>query len=544
MEQTNMVPPSFQEDNKNAETNAYKSVEVNSHRSAEVIAYKREAESPLLHKIRSNFGIFGGISLIFGALFTLLFYRVGVGLNVFLFTLVMTSLLWAVMRKLSLTLKTGTKLYYGGATLLGLSTAFTSSGVLQALNVLGILFLLDLSLLHQLYEDHQWDFTKHIARMFGLLFQSIAAIGKPFVDCVRFFKKTRVLRNDKVRNITIGIVVSIPFLWIILALLSSADLLFGRITKDIADSIFSTDVFSVGIMILFGFLACYCILCAAAAKVGVPEKQDRPKADASIAATGMTVLCLVYVVFCFIQLAYLFSDGLFVLPQEFTFAEYARRGFFELLAVTVINIVLILLCRAFFEESRLLRIIITVMTVCTYIMIASATYRMLLYIGAYHLTFLRVFVLLSLLIDALVLAGVIISVYNRRFPLFRYCVAVISICYITFSFSKPDYYIADYLIKQNQLLDREDVLYLTRDLSLDAAPVVLPLLADSERWTSGQLTDDDNYDRDMFLYGSREEDIRTDYYQRIASAEEEMELRDFVYAKFQARRLVDDYPLR
>lgn len=576
MEQTNMVPPSCREDNigaqakenisadgnayksiegtadrnadgsgyKSADVNVYSSPDGNADRSAYVNPYKREPESPLLHKIRSNFGIFGGISLIFGASFTLLFYRVGVGLNVFLFTFVMILLLWAAVRKLSMTLKTGTKLYYAGAALLGLSTAYTSSGVLQALNVLGILFLLDLSLLHQLYEDHQWDFTKHFARMFGLLFQSIAAIGKPFVDCVRFFKKTRVLRNDKVRNITIGIVVSIPFLWIVLALLSSADLLFGRMTKGIIDSLFSTDAFSIGIMILFGFLVCYCILCAAATKVGIAEKKEGSKADASIAATGMTVLCLVYAVFCFIQLTYLFTDGLFVLPQEFTFAEYARRGFFELLAVTVINIVLILLCRAFFEESRWLRMIITVMTVCTYIMIASATYRMLLYIGAYHLTFLRVFVLLSLLIDALVLAGVIVSVYKRSFPLFRYCVGVISVCYIAFSFSKPDYYIADYLIKHNQLLDREDISYLIHELSLDAAPIVLPILAESERWTSGQLTDDNNYDRDMFLYGPPEEVIRADYYQRIASATGDMELRDFVYARFRATKLVDDYPLQ
>lgn len=79
---------------------------------------------------------------------------------------------------------------------------------------------------------------------------------------------------------------------------------------------------------MFGFLACYCILCGFASKVGLQEKKALGKADASIAITFMTLLTLVYAVFCVIQVVYLFANGLLVLPDGFTFAEYARRGFF------------------------------------------------------------------------------------------------------------------------------------------------------------------------------------------------------------------------
>jgi hypothetical protein len=92
------------------------------------------------------------------------------------------------------------------------------------------------------------------------------------------------------------------------------------------------------------------------------------KAEASIAATFMTLLCVVYTFFCGIQLIYLFANGLFVLPEEYTFAEYARRGFFELLTVAVINVLLMVLCRAFFKESKILRIVITFMTNYNYVM--------------------------------------------------------------------------------------------------------------------------------------------------------------------------------
>jgi hypothetical protein len=509
---------------------------------AAVVAFERKPESPLLTKVRKDFGVFGGISIIFGVFFALWFYKAVIGLNVLLFTIVLITLLCVIMRKLSLTVKTETKLYYGGAILLGISTTLTTSETLHFLNILGILFLLDLSLLHQFYEDHSWDFTKHLGYMFGLVFQSIAAIGKPFVDCTNFLKHTKILKNDKARNILAGILISIPFLWVIMALLSNADLLFGKLTKSMVNFTFSSDVFAVGFMILFGFLACYCILCGALSKAGTPQKKDVAKADASIAITVMTILCLVYVVFCGIQLVYLFTSGLFILPEEFTFAEYARRGFFELLAVTIINISLMLLCKAFFKESRLLRIILTCMTICTYILIISATYRMLLYIGAYHLTFLRVFVLLALFIDALVLTGVIYSEYNKKFPLFRYCVAVISVCYIAFSLSKPDYYIASYLIDQVELLDQEDMMYLTYDLSLDAAPVVLPLLADGDRWTIEPLANDDNYDSQRYTGGGSKASIIDNYYLRIDQANESQDFREFNYSNYSAARWVKEYP--
>jgi hypothetical protein len=289
-------------------------------------------------------------------------------------------------------------------------------------------------------------------------------------------------------------------------------------------------------MFCYGFFACYCILCGAVYKVGHEEKKAMDKADPTIAVTFLLILCMVYVLFCGIQLLYLFSDGLFKLPEQYTFAEYARRGFFELLAVTIINIVLMLICNTLFKESRWLRFLITFMTACTYIMIASATYRMLLYIGAYQLTFLRLFVLLSLLIDALILSGIILSQYKKEFPLFNYCVIVISLCYITFSFARPDYFIASYLTDHKDILTGEDMNYLTLDLSLDATPVVLPLLNNRERWEEPDNKMDDesemNYDYSVIV---------NDYYDRIARVAADTEIRDYNYSREKAVSMVEKF---
>ncbi len=490
--------------------------------TAGVFVQKR-TEAPLLTRIRKQFEITGAVSLLFGIFFVVSFYRAGVGFNALFFTAVMVQLLITAMRRYEIPIKSGTKVYYSFSLLFGLSVALTDNEALQFMNIVSILILLDLSILHQLHEDGKWDFMQYLGRIFGMLFLGIGSIGMPFIDSVGFLKRSKIFKNDKFRNIFIGILVALPLLLVIIALLSGADMLFGDMTRNIYDFLFSADIIGVTVMLIFGFLCCYCILCGAAAQTGRSGSRTMKKADASIAVTVMVMICLVYAIFCGLQIVYLFAGGLFTLPEGYTFAEYARRGFFELLAVAIINVALMLITAAFFTENRLLRILLTIMTACTYILIGSAAYRMLLYIGTYHLTFLRLFVLLSLFIIALILSGVIVSVYRKSFPLFRYSTMVITVCYLAFSFAKPDYFIASYFADHQSQFDLEDAAYMAYDLSLDAAPVVLPLLSDQKYWST-----DIGY-------------IRENYYQKITHQKEISDFRDFNLSNDIAAKHLKEY---
>lgn len=506
--------------------------------ATEEISMDQNSKSPLLIQVRKNFGVFGGISLIFGGVFTLFFYKAGIGFNVLLFSIVMVSLLVITMKKLNLSINKLTLVYYLGAILLGTSTMLTSNGTIQFLNIIGILLLLNLSMINQFNDSKHWGVFDYIGKMFVILFKSILSIGMPWIDCSRYLKNTRLFKNDRFRNIMIGIVIAIPLLWVVMALLSSADQLFSSLTKSIYEVLFSSDIFMIGIIVLFGFLVCYGVICGAAAQTRREKSlnEDKAAADPAIAITAMLILCFVYVMFSGIQMIYLFANGLFVLPQEFTFAEYARRGFFELLAVSVINIILMLVCTTIFGESKLLRIILTVISICTYIMIASAAFRMLLYIGAYHLTFLRLFVLWFLLVDAMILAGVIISMYNRKFPLFHFCVVVISICYLIFSFSKPDYFIARYYIGHKELLNEDDITFLTKDLSYDAAPAVLPVIFETEPQFINKSGETEKYE-DWAYDGMK------NYYINIILCENERGMRDFNLSHYLSYRYALRYPV-
>lgn len=493
--------------------------------------------------VRQNFSVFAGISLIFGTTFTFLFYKAGMGINCFLFSLVMVFLLVWIMRILNITIKKTTIFYYTAVILFGLSSFLTANESILFFNTIAILILLDLSLLHQFHEDRSWDFLISIGKMLALPFLCLGAVARPFTDSAEYLKNTKLLKNDKTRNTIIGVIIAIPLLFVIVALLSSADLLFGKMTENIYEFLFYSDIFYVIIMALFGTLTCYCIICGALYKAGTVEiTKQRKKAAAQIAVTVLGMLCVVYAIFCIMQLLYLFTNG-FMLPAEFTFAEYARRGFFELLTVTIINLVIMVISTTFFHENKVLKIFLTIMTVCTYIMIASATYRMLLYIGAYNLTLLRLYVLLFLLIDALALAGVIRYVYNKKFPLFFYCVAVTCVCYLLFSFSKPDYYIASYQIANNESLSTEDVEYMINNLSVDTALVLIPYLSDQGfiNELESKHEEMDEYREDYSLSDGLEDEINY-YYKRINNYEANSDLRDFNYSRYRATTYAKKYP--
>ena len=99
-----------------------------------------------------------------------------------------------------------------------------------------------------------------------------------------------------------------------------------------------------------------------------------------------------------------------------------------------------------------------------------------MYIDAYQLTFLRVFVLVALSVISLMMIGVVISLYYTKFPLFRYGLVLISVIYIGFSFSHVDYFIATYNLEHMTEDTKAEILSYIGTLSTDAAPAIMNYL--------------------------------------------------------------------
>ena len=377
--------------------------------------------------------------------------------------------------------------------LLGISTCCTDSWVLIFFNKTGFFLLFFYLILHSTYEDRKWDISKYLGAICNVVFTSIGYLFHPFMDLHNYLEDRKEKMEDdgkpegKGKYIFFGILIALPLLFVIGLLLCSADIVFLNIFDTLFTDIFTFEwdgsIWGIAGLFIFAFFSAYCILYKLSEHNIKEEISDKRTAEPLIGITFTGMISLVYLLFCAIQIIYLFG-GLGTLPKDYTYAQYAREGFFQLVFVCLINLILVLSCIKRFRESKLLKGILTFISLCTYIMIASSTYKMLLYIQVYHLTFLRVFVLWALFVLFLLMTGTIISIYKQEFPLVKYCVTTVTVLYLIFSFAHPDYWIARYNLDHifiktvnedgeiyYNLDDNRDFYHLKR-LSMDAAPAI------------------------------------------------------------------------
>lgn len=417
-------------------------------------------------------------SLIYAVLYTFFLYQNNSGITYPFFVGGTCFFFFLYLKKSGFTAKKFSIFITISLMLLGISTCTTDSWVLIFLNKLGIFFLFFYLALHNFYEDKSWDFFKYTGSVIVTACTSLSFILRPFSDLAAYRKEKREILNDsegKGKYVLIGIVIALPLLLVILLLLGSADAVFGNILKSILlfDIDFNNNFLGVSFLFLFAFFASYSIMSRLAFHNLTEEVPDKRTVEPVIGITFTGIISVVYLLFCLIQIVYLFG-GWGTLPENYTYASYAREGFFQLVFVCLINLALVLICMKHFRESSLLKGTLTFISICTYIMIASSAYRMLLYIQVYYLTFLRVFVLWALFVIFLLMTGALAIIYKKEFPFTRYCVIVVTVCYLIFSFAHPDYWIACYNLDHSMSNTNEvyDDYHYLRNLSCDAAPAI------------------------------------------------------------------------
>lgn len=435
-------------------------------------------ERPLIEKMKENYFYFGGISLIYGILFTFCLYKNFSGITVPVLVIATISVFYLFMKKIGFTIQKGSKRYMIGMILLGLANCFTTNTFFIFFDCVGIILLMTVFMIHQFYNDWSWEFLQYFKNIIVFLGTMLGEINRPFKHAAYALKKEKGKSSEKgkmVTGIALGLLISILLLIIILPLLLKSDMVFTNLFHhffSMFEDININIVTPVNIFIYFiiGFVGCYAFftnLCKY--NLSINKKERTKYYSPVIGITFNVVLSILYVIYSMIQIMYLFIGVKNGLPKGITYSEYARSGFWELLFVSLINFFLVLICSYIFEENKILKVILTIISSCTFIMIASAAYRMLLYVEQYHLTFLRILVLWFLLIEAFYMAGLIYSIYGNRFSLFRYLVMVTMCGYIALVYSRPDRTIAKYNLSQDSV-KASDVYYIMYNLSLDAVP--------------------------------------------------------------------------
>lgn len=499
-------------------------------------AWGRTKESPLVGKLRRNYGYFGGLCLLYGVLFAFCLYRNPNGITYPLLVFATIGISYQMLRKIGFAIKKDTVIYVVGMVLLGIGTAMTCSEFLIFFNTVGILLLFLTAMMHQFYADENWSFPIFIKNLTVISFTVVEHVFWPFVHGAAYLAGAReesgTGKKKSAAAVSLGLLIAIGLLLVIFPMLLRSDMIFAGLFENIIwDFRFETSI-EIILMFLIGFVASYAFFSALCSKQFEENEERQKNYPALIAVTFTGILAAVYILYAGIQVLYLFLK-LGGLPEGVTYSEYARKGFFELLFVGIVNFILVLVCKALFRKNKVLYGILTVICGCTFVMIASAAYRMMLYVQIYHFTFLRVLVLWFLTVLAFIMAGVTISIYKKSFPLFRYIAVAVGCGYILFSFAKPDRLVAEYNLRHMEAYSIQDLRYMLYNLSDDAAPVIAELDADRVRIHS--------YDRETGDYVSDEElkqqgreELRI-YFADLADRYEHVTLREVNLSKLQAK---------
>lgn len=431
-------------------------------------------------RMKEHFSFFGIGSLLYAIFYTFCLYKNTSGITYPFFVAGTLFYFYFSIQKLGVPYKKSSIFYLISMQLLGISNCLTDSPQLLFFNKCGIFLLALILMLHTMYADHNWNMPKYFTACFQMAGTAISCLFRPFGDLVAYTdvqKKNKSGKKNYFIPVFVGIAITIPLLLIVTMLLASADAVFAEIFSRILKAINFETVFSTLIMTIIIFFCSYAVFAALAMQNIKEEQNDYRHQDPIIAIIITSALCFVYLIFSIIQILYLFIGNM-QLPEGYTYSSYAREGFFQLLTVCILNLIIVLIFLYFFRENIALRILLTVLSGCTFIMILSSALRMLMYINRYNLTLLRILVLWALAVIFLLMMGVTVFIYKNSFPLFTYGMAVVTVFYIALSFAHPDYWIARYNLNQEHLsyLDGYDIhdnqRYLST-LSADAAPILL-----------------------------------------------------------------------
>jgi hypothetical protein len=313
--------------------------------------------------------------------------------------------------------------------------------------------------------------------------------------------------SAKARAVSAGVLLAIPLLVVFGALFMSADAVFHQLVS----RILRVDFSSVIPHVVFTGGCAWAVSGGLGGLLLKDKSSERTPSLPQFTALGgveintaLALVNLLFAAFILVQIRYLFGGARLVeVTPALTYAEYARRGFFELVAVAALTLVLLLVSdwalgrgskRAFRLQALALVLMVGVIMV-------SALRRMRLYQEAFGLTELRLYVTAFMLWLAVVFVGFVVLVLRGRRE--RFCFLAFGAAYgalMLLNGLNPHDCIARTNLQRGQAGRRFDAHYLA-SLSADAFPALaqaLPRLPPDDqqllaqrlrRWQAGVRND-------------------------------------------------------
>jgi len=291
--------------------------------------------------------------------------------------------------------------------------------------------------------------------------------------------------RDPALAATRGVFIAAPLLLVFGGLFVAADAVFEKLVVDFLGFDVAEVFGHLFLILLFTWVTAGLLWVALMARNPETLSFGRPDSlSLGIIELGIVLglLDLLFLVFVIVQVRYLFGGAERVLTTAgLTYAEYARRGFFELVTVTALVLPTLLLAHWLLRagspaRERAFRILASALVALLFVVIASALQRMYLYLEEYGLTELRLYATNFMVWLAVVLVWFLLTVLRGRRDRFAFGALVTGFAAILLiNVINPDALIARTNLDRLEEGKRFDAYYLTT-LSADAAPVLLEAL--------------------------------------------------------------------
>ena len=394
--------------------------------------------------------------ILLGILESILFFKLQYGINVLLFIIPLCFFLYYYLKEKELIKNKKGFLFL--IPILILSTMYmVYDNVFSFLNMVVIPALFIVMILTVMNPKEQIE--EFIVGCIKLVFEPIGYIDE-YNKSVKTYRKEILHLSDKQKQIMKAIIIVVPIVVVVILLLSSADMMFHHLLSFFPD-LGSNFTFSNILGRLFRFGIFFFYLGSSMVYWNISPKEDKKetkkiKISEYTIVLLLTVLNIIYVVFDIIQIR---SLWLHQVSTGINYAEYARSGFFQLMFISLINIVIILLSKKT-KETNYIKGMSTVMILLTLIIIVSSFFRMFMYEQAYGYTELRLGVYCILITEAILLIPTMIYIYRKKFPLLKYYIVIITCIYTLINCVSIDQIIAKNNISRYNRTGKIDIDYL------------------------------------------------------------------------------------
>ncbi len=284
-----------------------------------------------------------------------------------------------------------------------------------------------------------------------------------------------------------GLVLALPILFILSALLASADPIFNNWMRGLLKIFDLSKVPEYLFRLFYILIFAYALAGSYLHAVQPVAVEARPKPESrwfppflgwteSVVVLG--AVNLLFAVFVGIQFWYLFGGQANISTSGFTYSEYARRGFNELVMVALLSLGLYLSLGAVARQDtanqqKMMIGLNTLLIAEVLVILASSLSRLLLYENAYGFTQLRTYTHILIAWLAILLAVTIGLELTRRRHVFALAALLVTFGFgLTFGVINIDGFIASQNIQRARGGVSLDDRYLTT-LSGDAIPTLL-----------------------------------------------------------------------